>query len=127
MHSLPETSAGYIENIIDDIVVVFEEHKDRKEYIEDAHCSHLVCIVDKSVDVAHDLFGVGGHKVGEDQLLYLAIDTFKHGKCSKYPKHDRHERNDREERTPTETGSIMADLVIKEILEKVSEENIVVA
>ena len=78
-------TAGSIENVIDDIIVVLKKKYRSKDDIENTDIAQFVGIFHKCIEIVHDLFGVCRQKIGEDKVSDLFMYRIKHRHSGKKP------------------------------------------
>ena len=112
LHAFENATAGKFKDVIDDIVVVLEEHDGCKSDIEGTDISQFIGIGYEGIDVFHDLFGLCWHEVGKNKCLYLVIHFVKKRKCGKNIEQNDQQRNNGEDSIPAQTGSIVAQSIV---------------
>jgi hypothetical protein len=124
--TLKYASGFLLKDIIDDIVIVLEEHDRSKDYIKHTYHPEFPRVVNKGIDTVHDHFRLCGHHVGKKKLLDFIIHFTESGKCRKdIEKYDQ-KRNNGKDGVPAQRRGVVSESVIKQIPEKVSDEDIIV-
>jgi len=110
----PENAAlRRLENIVDDEIVILEEHHRREEHIADTDIPQLVGIGDESIDMAHNGGGVGRDKILLDEIVQLTVGGLKERHMRKEHQQDYHERDDEEEGAPAHAGGVEAETIVE--------------